>query len=270
MKISFLLILIVSIPLLSLAELPILDGTFTQGGLIRGKVDPLTRVYYGDDKLRVSPEGNFILGFSRDAKLSHTLFFIAPSGKVNDQEIQIRKRTYKIERIDGVSERMMEPTADDLTRIGREAQLVKAARDIDSTLPFYKQPFIWPLTGRISGVYGSQRILNGEPRRPHFGLDIAAPQGTKIKAPAGGVATLAHDGMFYSGKTLIIDHGHGLSSAFLHLNKILVNAGDKVSQGQVIAEVGATGRVTGPHLDWRINWFDQRLDPALLVPVRKK
>jgi len=260
--ISFLLI---CAPALALAS-PVLDGHFTQGGLIYGKVAPHIRVYWGDQRLNVSPEGHFILGFGRDAELNHSLYLIDRSGQVSSHDLQIAKRTYQIQRIDGISERMMEPTVEDQLRITREATQVSQARRIHRDLPYFKESFIWPVTGRISGVYGSQRILNGEPRRPHFGIDIAAPTGTKIKAPAGGVVSLDHDGMFYSGKTLIIDHGHGLSSSFLHLSKILVQQDDIITQGQVIAEVGATGRVTGPHLDWRVNWFEHRLDPALLAP----
>jgi murein DD-endopeptidase MepM/ murein hydrolase activator NlpD len=115
-------------------------------------------------------------------------------------------------------------------------------------------------------VYGSQRILNGEPRRPHFGIDIATPTGTPVKAPADGVVTMVHPDMFFSGGTLILDHGHRLSSSFLHLSKIVVKEGDEVRQGDIIAEVGATGRVTGAHLDWRMNWGKERVDPSLLVP----
>ena len=122
------------------------------------------------------------------------------------------------------------------------------------------------MTGPISGVYGSQRILNGKPRRPHFGVDVARPTGTPIVAPADGVITLAEPAMFFSGGTLIIDHGHRLSSSMLHLHKILVKEGDQVKQGQVIAEIGATGRVTGAHLDWRMNLRGHRIDPQLLVP----
>ena len=126
--------------------------------------------------------------------------------------------------------------------------------------------FQWPVEGRISGVYGSQRILNGIPKRPHFGIDIAAPAGTPIRAPAVGLVTLAADDHYYTGGTVILDHGHGLTSAFLHLQEVRVAPGQTVAQGEVIGTLGATGRATGPHLDWRINWFDQRLDPAFFVP----
>ena len=238
----------------------------TQGGLAEGQVAPGSRVYYGDRRLKLSADGRFILGFGRDAAARLSLTLIEPDGRVTTEELQIAPRHYKIQRINGISKRKMEPDAADLRRIRAEAEQVRQARRTDSDLPYFTARFRWPVTGRISGVYGSQRILNGEPRRPHFGVDIAAPTGTPVKAPAAGRVTLAHSGMFFSGRTLIIDHGHGLSSSFLHLHKILVKTGQSVQPGQVIAEVGATGRVTGPHLDWRINWFEQRLDPALLVP----
>jgi murein DD-endopeptidase MepM/ murein hydrolase activator NlpD len=152
-----------------------------------------------------------------------------------------------------------------LERINRESQLTRNARAKDLPRKDFLEPIRWPLLGPITGVYGSQRVYNGEPRRPHFGVDVARPTGTKVIAPLPGLVTLAYDNMFFSGGTLILDHGHGISSTFIHLSKILVNEGDEIAQGQAIAEVGATGRVTGPHLDWRMNWFSQPLDPELLV-----
>ena len=143
--------------------------------------------------------------------------------------------------------------------------MAREARKLDAERTDFLTGFIWPAKGRISGVYGSQRILNGQPRRPHFGVDVAAPVGTEVRAPADGVVTMVHSDMFYSGGTMILDHGHGLSSSFLHLHRILVKKGQRIRQGDLIAEIGATGRVTGPHLDWRINLFAKRLDPQLLV-----
>ncbi|MCK4691815.1 MAG: M23 family metallopeptidase [Desulfuromonadales bacterium] len=265
MKKILLFIILLGLVGVAKAELRI-AGTLTQGGLFRGQVTPGTQIYYGQRRLKVSEQGGFILGFARDAETSHTLTLIDPSGLVSFAELQIESRNYRIQRINGISKRMMEPNPADLRRIDREAEQARRARRLDSDLPYFTDSFVWPVIGRISGVYGSRRILNGEPRRPHFGVDIAAPTGTPVKAPAGGRVTLAHKGMFFSGATLIIDHGHGLSSSFLHLQQILVKEGQLVTQGQRIATVGATGRVTGPHLDWRINWFEQRLDPALLVP----
>lgn len=265
MKKILLLILLLGLAGVVKAELQI-TGTLSQGGLLRGQVNPGTRVYYGQQQLKVSPAGIFILGFGRDAEISHILTLIESDGQVVTEELQIAQRSYNIQRINGISKQMMEPSPAELKRISREAGLVRQARRGDSDLPHFTEAFIWPVIGRISGVYGSQRILNGEPRRPHFGVDIAAPTGTSVKAPAAGRVTLAHQGMFFSGGTLIIDHGYGLSTSYLHLDKILVKEGQLVSQGETIAHVGATGRVTGPHLDWRINWFNERLDPALLVP----
>jgi murein DD-endopeptidase MepM/ murein hydrolase activator NlpD len=262
----FLLLLLLTIPWPCLATLKI-SGSLTQGGLIRGQVPAGTRVFYGDQQLKVTAEGHFILGFGRDAAPQQSLTLIETDGLVVTEVLQLTTREYQIERIDGISKRMMAPSADDLKRIRSEAEQAKLARQADSNLRHFLEPFDWPVVGRISGVYGSQRFFNGEPRRPHFGIDIAVPTGTPVLAPAGGRVTLAHQGMFFSGKTLIIDHGHGLSSSFLHLHRILVAAGEQVKKGQQIATVGATGRVTGPHLDWRINWFAERLDPSLLVPA---
>lgn len=242
------------------------EGSFIQSGLLHGHVEPGTQVYLGKRQLRTTSQGDFICGFGRDANPRQKLIVIGPDGARHEQQIVLMQRHYDIQKINGISPQMMNPSKTTLARISEEAQLVAAARKTDSDRSDFQQPFIWPVTGRISGIYGSQRVLNGEPRRPHFGVDIAAATGTTVKAPAGGVVTLAHPGMFYSGKTVIIDHGYGLSSSFLHLSKILVKVGDIVTQGQPIAKVGATGRVTGPHLDWRINWFEQRLDPALFVP----
>jgi len=264
-----LLLCFLLLPLSVQAELQ-LKGDFTQGGLLFGQAASGTRVYYGEQRLKQTDDGRFILGFGRDAAPRHSLTLIDGNGEVTTRELQIALREYRVERIDGISKKMMSPSEADLRRIRQEAALVKAARGYDSEPAHFNDGFIWPLSGRISGVYGSQRIFNGEPRRPHFGVDIAAPTGTPVVAPAAGIVRLSHPGMFFSGKTLIIDHGHGLSSSFLHLSQIYVTDGQKVAQGEKIAAVGATGRVTGPHLDWRINWFDKRLDPALLVPPMRQ
>lgn len=261
----FLIILFFGFPTFSSAELHI-EGELIQSGLLRGHVAPGTKVYLGKRPLRTTPQGDFICGFGRDAETQQSLTLVNPDGSQQTQQLHLKTRHYNVQKINGISKHLMHPSKKELVRISEEAQLVAAARKIDSQRTDFQQQFIWPVVGRISGIYGSQRIFNGEPRRPHFGIDIAAPKGTVVKAPAGGVVTLAHPGMFFSGKTMIIDHGYGLSSAFLHLSKFLVKVGDSVVQGQPIAEVGATGRVTGPHLDWRINWFEQRLDAALFVP----
>lgn len=262
---SLVIFLLVGMPTWAFAALK-LKGQFVQGGLLQGQVGPGDQVIVGQRQIRVSADGHFTFGFGRDVPLRQTLTLTHADGSVENREIDIQQRTYDVQRINGIDKRMMEPTEKDLIRISQEAELVAAARQRDSEQNHFLEPFIWPLIGRISGVYGSQRIFNGEPRRPHYGVDIAAAKGTSVIAPAGGTVVLVHQGMFFSGTTLIIDHGHGLSSSFLHLDSILVTPGEQVIQGQRIATVGASGRVTGPHLDWRVNWFDVRLDPALLVP----
>lgn len=242
-----------------------LDGQPTQGALLIGRTDPGSVVKIDGSPVRLSDGGVFLLGFGRDAPPSARLDVIFPNGSRERRELQVAQRSYDIQRIDGLPPKKVSPSAEDMVRIRKEVALVKQARRRNDPREDFLRGFAWPLRGRISGIYGSQRILNGEPRRPHFGVDIAAPVGTIVRSPADGVVTLTHDDMFFSGGTLIVDHGHGLSSTFIHLNAILVNEGDRVRQGDPIAEVGATGRVTGPHLDWRMNLLGRRLDPQLLV-----
>jgi murein DD-endopeptidase MepM/ murein hydrolase activator NlpD len=188
-----------------------------------------------------------------------------PNGETLKRDLAIRQREYEIQRIDGLPQEQVTPPQEVLDRIYAESALLEDTRSIDDPRTDFKNGFIWPVIGPITGVYGSQRVLNGEPRSPHYGIDIAAPTGTKVAAPADGVVTLAHPDMYFSGGTLVLDHGHGLSSSFVHLSRILVEKGERVHQGDVIAEVGATGRVTGPHLHWGMNLFDARIDPGLLM-----
>lgn len=259
-----------SLPLLILSSFPVfsltLSGDYLQGGMVTGWVEPGDVVTVDGGAVRVSNEGLFLLGFGRDASLETTVKVLRDGKLVDERLLKIGKRSYQIQRIDGLPKSKVKPPERDWKRIKREAALVKAARKLDDPRTDFLAGFIWPVEGPISGVYGSQRILNGEPRWPHFGVDVAAPVGTQVIAPAAGVVTLAHPDMFYSGGTLIVDHGHQLSSSFLHLSRILVDEGDRVKQGDVIAEVGATGRVTGAHLDWRMNLGNARIDPQLLAP----
>ncbi len=242
-----------------------LEGKFTQGGMIIGKAPAGSVVMLDDKTLRLTPEGQFVFGFGRDAKAQHQLKIVYPDGAEENRELEISARDYDIQYIEGISQKIMSPDPDDLKRIQHENGLVYQARNQESDLQSFGESFIWPAQGPISGVYGSQRFYNGEPRRPHFGLDIAAPKGADVIAPASGRVVLVHKDMFFSGGTLIVDHGYGITSTFIHLSAILVEEGQKVAQGDLIAKVGASGRATGPHLDWRINWFQTRLDPALLL-----
>lgn len=242
-----------------------LRGQWQQGGILFGRVAPGSEVRFGGRTVRVTDGGDFVLGLGPDAPAEVTIQVIAPDGKIFSHPITVQQRQYKVQHVNGVDEKHVTPPAELLERIAREAELVNSARSLDDRRLDFLQDFIWPLSGPITGVYGSRRVYNGTPRSPHYGLDIAAPVGAKVIAPADGLVTLAEPDLFYSGGTLILDHGHGLSSTFIHLSKILVQPGDRIKQGQTIAEVGATGRVNGPHLDWRMNWFDVRLDPALLM-----
>ena len=212
-------------------------------------------------------DGLVLFGLGRDAKPSFELSLAGPVSC--SRRVNIAPREYNIQRVEGVPQRTVTPDPADLERIARERQLVRdaKARNIErpDLLAAAVAGFEWPAIGPISGVYGSQRVLNGEPRRPHFGVDVAAPTGTPVLAPAPGVVTLAEPDLYYSGGTIVLDHGQGLSSSFLHLSALHVAVGDRVEAGELIAAIGATGRATGPHLDWRMNWLDKRVDPQLLV-----
>jgi len=236
-----------------------------QGQVIIGKTSPGAKVSLDNSAVMVSPEGQFVIGFGRDQTGSQTLLISLPSGDSETHVLEIARREYDIERVDGLPPSTVTPDPAALDRIRQEAQMVSSARDRRDERTDFAQGFDWPAAGRISGVYGSQRVLNGEPRRPHFGLDIAAPEGSPVYAPASGIITLTHPDMYFSGGTIILDHGHGLSSTFLHLSEVLVEAGTRVDRGLLIGRVGATGRASGPHLDWRMNWLDKRVDPQQLV-----
>ena len=242
-----------------------LEGQFIQGGLVRGVTEPGSKVTVNGTSVRVSAAGLFLVGFGRDEATPMTLEIASPGGEVLTKMLTVASREYKTQRIDGLPPKKVTPDETVLQRIQSETALVKAARARDDERTDFLTGFIGPAKGPITGVYGSQRILNGEPRRPHFGVDVAGPVGTPVVAPADGVVTLAHPDLYFSGGTLVLDHGHGLSSAFLHLSRILVEEGRSVQRGEVIAEIGATGRVTGAHLDWRMSLFDRRIDPQLLV-----
>lgn len=246
------------------AEL-VLRGEPIQGGLVIGQVPPGSRVEHDGKPVHVAADGHFLVGFERDAPKASQLVVRQRDGTVIRRELSVQSRDYDIQRIDGLPERKVTPKPEDLARIRADGVAITRARQRDDPRTDFLTGWQWPVTGRISGVYGSQRILNGKPKRPHFGVDIAAPEGTPVYAPADGVVTLLHPDMFYSGVTLLLDHGLGLSTVYLHLKRALVSEGERVRKGQPIAEVGASGRATGPHLHWGMNLFKARLDPALLV-----
>jgi murein DD-endopeptidase MepM/ murein hydrolase activator NlpD len=242
-----------------------LEGAFIQGGLVRGQVPPGSEVRFAGRRLHLDPAGRFLFGFGRDEATGESLVVRYPDGSRVERWLEIARHDYRIERVDGLPPREVSPSAEDLVRIRADARLIKAARERDSAEPAIAPAFVWPVAGRISGVYGSQRILNGEPRAPHRGVDIAAPAGTTVGAMAAGVVSVAAPDMYFTGNTVMIDHGYGLHSVYAHLSALLVRVGQAVRQGEPVGRVGATGRATGPHLHWGVYWFDQALDPALLV-----
>ena len=243
----------------------IFDRDPVPGGLVIGTVTPVGQVRLDRKLLRVSPEGWFLMGFGRDDRGEFELVARFDDGTTAIKRFELDRRTYPTERIDGLPEKMLTPGKDDQVRIELENNKIVRLRERDSEATWFTEDFMWPVTGRITGVYGSRRILNGERKRPHYGIDIAAPAGTPVGAAAPGQVIMAETDLYYTGGTVMLDHGHGLTSLYSHLARINVAVDDVVDRGQTIGFVGATGRATGAHLDWRVNLFDSRLDPALLV-----
>ncbi len=235
-------------------------GKFIQGHYIVGVTDPSSKIIIDKKNVKVSKDGYFVFGIDRDRKFDLTITKIN-NGKKEKIIKKVLKRKYNIQRIDGLEESKVTPPESVYKRIKEENNKIGEARAINSDLPFFKNQFIMPVEGIISGVYGSQRILNGKPRWPHYGIDIAAKKGTMIKSSGSGVVTMAEDDLYYTGGTIIMDHGHGISTIYSHLETVLVSVGDKINKGDLIGTVGSTGRSTGPHLDFRVNWFQTRLDP---------
>jgi murein DD-endopeptidase MepM/ murein hydrolase activator NlpD len=260
--IRLLLILIILIPSrLSAIEF---EGKFIQGHYIIGTTDPSARIIIDDKEVKVSEDGFFVFGIDRDRKFDLTITKIQNGTKEKIIK-KVLKRKYNIQRIDGLEESKVTPPESVYNRIKEENKKIGKARAINSDLIFFKNQFIMPVDGIISGVYGSQRILNGKPKWPHYGIDIAAKKGTMIKSSGSGVVTMAEDDLYYTGGTIIMDHGHGISTIYSHLENVMVSVGDKINQGDVIGTVGSTGRSTGPHLDFRLNWFQTRLDPMTII-----
>jgi murein DD-endopeptidase MepM/ murein hydrolase activator NlpD len=240
-----------------------LAGKFVQGGLVLGTTVLGATVALDGRAVPVSPEGRFVIGFGRDATET-VLTLTLPDGNRQERRLAIEKRSYDVQRVDGVPQNTVTPDPDELARIKREAAAVRTLRAVASAENFFTQTMIWPATGPISGVYGSQRILNGEPRAPHMGVDVAAPAGSPIVAAADGVVRMAET-LFLTGNTILIDHGYGLETSYAHLSRLDVKPSQRVRQGEQIGLLGATGRVTGPHLHWGMEWFEVRLDPQLVV-----
>ncbi|GEA01938.1 periplasmic metalloprotease M23B family protein [Alteromonas sp. KUL17] len=242
----------------------VLNGKFTQGALLRGQAPAGAKVTLNGETVQTNKDGKFVVGFEREAPLQQTLVVKLDNGQKWQRDITLEKREYNIQRIDGLEQKMVSPPAEVTARIKQDNINVANARSGNTDLDALFTRFEWPAKGVISGVYGSQRILNGVPKWPHYGLDIANETGTPVYAPVDGVVTMADD-LYYSGNTLILDHGMRVFSTFLHMDTITVEVGETVKQGEQIGTIGSTGRSTGPHLDWRINLGNTRLDPQTII-----
>ncbi|MEX6633219.1 M23 family metallopeptidase [Hyphococcus lacteus] len=250
-----------------------IDGSFAQGGILFGQTERGATVTLDGDSVMVDDDGRFLVGFGRDSALSALMVVALPDGTVERRAIEIEDREFPVDRIDGLDQSKVSGfTEAQLAKIAVDRKKKLAARKDTQQLADWSVGFEWPVTGRISGVFGSQRILNGEPKNPHSGVDVAAPTGTPILAPAPGIVRLAEDDMYFEGGLVLLDHGHWLESAFLHMSRIDVEPGQRVEKGDVIGAVGATGRVTGPHLHWSMKWAGMLVDPQLTVgamPLKK-
>jgi len=242
----------------------VLNGKFTQGALLRGQAPAGAKVTLNGETVQTNKDGKFVVGFEREAPLQQMLVVKLDNGQKWQRDITLEKREYNIQRIDGLEQKMVSPPAEVTARIKQDNINVANARSGNTDLDALFTRFEWPAKGVISGVYGSQRILNGVPKWPHYGLDIANETGTPVYAPVDGVVTMADD-LYYSGNTLILDHGMRVFSTFLHMDTITVEVGETVKQGEQIGTIGSTGRSTGPHLDWRINLGNTRLDPQTII-----
>ena len=247
----------------------ILNGNFIQGGLVYGKSIPKTSIKFMKRFIFQDSNNRFVFGMGRDYPETAVLE-IKYNNDIRKINIKIKKQVYKIQKIKGLPKKMVTPPESVYKRIIRENKEIAKVRALNSKINYIFQDFIWPVQGIITGVFGSQRILNGKPRRPHYGIDIAASKGTNILAPTDSIVRMAEDNLYFTGGTIMLDHGHGVTSVYSHLSKLLVKKNQKIKKGHVIGHVGSTGRSTGPHLDWRINWFDQRLDPSLFIKQVKQ
>jgi len=239
-----------------------ITGALTQGSLALGSAPPGSLAALDGRPLRVTADGRFAFGFGPDQTKASLVTVRYPDGGGDSRSYTPSPRTYEEQRVDGLPQHTVTPPPEVRARIAREAEEVYLARLSDSAGNDFLSGLDWPAPGILSGVFGSRRIDNGVPMSPHYGVDMAAPTGTPILAPADGVVSISGD-QYLSGGFTLIDHGQGVSTSYLHQSKRLVKAGDVIKRGQRIGLIGATGRATGPHLHWAMNWFQVRLDPSL-------
>jgi murein DD-endopeptidase MepM/ murein hydrolase activator NlpD len=244
-----------------------LTGRATQGGLLIGKTKPNSRVRVNGVDLQLASNGAFLIGFGRDydSTVVEVVVTAPDQSATETRSIPVLPRVFDIQSITGVAQKYVEPPPEDLKRIAEERRVIAEARVRAADASDFEAGFIWPVEGPISGVFGSQRIFNGQPRAPHSGVDIAAGRGSTVVAASRGIVTLAEKNLFFNGNVVIVDHGLSLSTVYVHLDEITVRKGQRVNIGEPIGKVGATGRVTGPHLHWGANVAGQAIDPQLLV-----
>nr|WP_233262992.1 M23 family metallopeptidase [Lysobacter profundi] len=259
-----------ALPVLASTDDTTLPPTVEQGALVLGHTTPGNQVSIGDRPVRVGGDGAFAFGVGRDEAGPLQVEIHRPDRSSQAVAIAVTARQWPIERIVGVPPATVNPPPAIAERIAREQAAVASARLRDDDRDDYEQAFQWPVQGRISGRFGNQRVYvlpdgSDAPKSPHSGMDIAAATGTPVLAPAPGVVTFVGPELYLTGGTVVLDHGHGISSNFLHLSRIDVRVGDRIAEGQRIGAVGATGRATGPHLHWGMNWFDVRIDPLLVL-----
>ena len=244
---------------------PQFDRPWQQGAMLVGRVEPGSSLRFEGREISLTPEGRFVIGLAYDAPPAAALELRSAQGREERYEYSVEQRRYDVQKIGGLPKAMVDPPPTVQQRIEADQKRVAEARTFNTPRSDFAGPFRWPVAAEVTGIYGSARVLNGVSKQPHFGIDLAAPEGVPVRAAAGGVVRLAHSDLYYTGGTIILDHGHGLTTTYLHLSKLDVQEGDAVEGGAVIGKVGKTGRATGPHLCWRANWFDVRLDASLLL-----
>lgn len=240
-------------------------GQLQPGGLVHVQLEPGSSARLNGNQLSISRDGLLVFGFGRDASVDQVLEIKEPNGSTIKKKLTLQKRNYKVQKIHGLPKNKVIPPIGQIKRIASERQLIRRARNKQTNRRDFLEGFSWPTRGRISGVFGSQRVLNGVPRSPHYGVDIAAPIGTAVRAASSGIISLAHEDMFFTGKTILVNHGFGVSTIYVHLSEITVRVGQRVEKGQLVGRVGMTGRATGPHLHWGLSWGQVKLDPQLIV-----
>ena len=243
-----------------------IKGEIIAGGIIIVNVSPGSTVKLNGESIMISDKGVFLVGFERKPEPTQILEIYDENLLVEKITLNVKIRSYEIQRINGIKKEKVDPPQSVIDRIYMERNSVKESRKKSNliTSTYYNNGFVLPAKGPISGVYGSQRILNGKPRSPHYGIDIALPKGHEVVSPMDGIVVFSNNDLYYSGGTIIIAHGQGLTTSYLHLSEILVSVNDIVRRGELIGKVGATGRATGPHLHWGAELKGKRIDPKYL------